>query len=58
MADYLDQYSSADLATDSSLRDLERYLNTQGSRLADFGLPQPDGQSSLLQLEQASCTTQ
>ena len=58
MADYLDQYSSADLATESSLRDLGRYLNTQGSRLADFGLPQPDGQSSLLQLEQASCTTQ
>ena len=33
-------------------------MNTQGSRVADFGLPQPDRQSSLLQLEQAHCASQ
>ncbi|RPA91335.1 hypothetical protein L873DRAFT_1848340 [Choiromyces venosus 120613-1] len=58
MADYLDQFSSAELATDLALHDLERYLNTQSSKLADFGLPQPEQQSSLLQLEQASCSRQ
>jgi len=58
MADYLDQYTSAEVATNLALHDLARYLSTQGSRLADFGLPQPDEQSSLLQLEQASCATQ
>ncbi|RPB02902.1 hypothetical protein L873DRAFT_1841541 [Choiromyces venosus 120613-1] len=58
IADYLDQFGSAELATDLALRDLERYLNTQSSKLADFGLPQPEQQSSLLQLEQASCSRQ
>ena len=58
MADYLDQYTSAEVATNLALHDLARYLSTQGSRLADFGLPQADEQSSLLQLEQASCPTQ
>jgi len=58
MADYLDEYNSAQVATDLALRDLERYLSTQDSRLANFGLPQPDRHPSLLQLEQASCSTQ
>ena len=58
MADYLDQYNSAELATDLALRDLDRYLRTQGSRLADFGLPQPDRQTSLLQLEQVHFASQ
>ena len=53
MADYLDQFSSAEIAADSALRDLERFLKAQGSRLVDFGLPQPEQQSSVLQLEQA-----
>ena len=42
MADYLDQFSSAEIAADSALRDLERFLKAQGSRLVDFGLPQPE----------------
>ncbi|CUS06638.1 unnamed protein product [Tuber aestivum] len=58
MADYLDQFRSAELTTDFALSDLERYLNSQGSKLADFGLPQPEQHTSLLQLEQASSSSQ
>jgi len=41
MADYLDQFSSGEIAANFTLRDLERFLEPQGSKLGDFGLPQP-----------------
>jgi len=56
MADYLDQFSSAEIAADFTLRDLERFLKAQGSKLVDFGLPQRQEQSSLLQLERSNCS--
>jgi len=58
MADYLDEFSSAEIAVDFTLRDLERFLKAQGSKLVDFGLPQPQDQSSLLQLERSTCSSQ
>jgi len=58
MADYLDQFSSAKIAADFTLRDLERFLKAQGSKLDDFDLPQPRNQYSLLQLVRSNCASQ
>jgi len=58
MADYLDEFSRAEIAADFTLRDLERFLKAQDSKLVDFGLPQPQDQSSLLQLERSNYLSQ
>jgi len=58
MADYLDQFSSAEIAADYTLGDRERFLKGQGSKLGDFDLPQPQEQSSLLQLVRTNCASQ
>jgi len=57
MADYRDQFSSPEIAADFTLRDLARFLKAQGSKLGDLGLPQPQDQSSLLQLVRSNCAS-
>jgi len=39
MADYHDEFSSAQIAANFTLPDLERFLKAQGSKLVDLGLP-------------------
>ena len=45
-ADYLDKFQTPQAATEHCLHDLSRFLRAQGAQLADFGLPQPQQQSS------------
>lgn len=51
-ADYLDQFENPLTATDYCLTNLAKLLTAQGSRLSDFGLPEPNLRCSELILDQ------